>query len=143
MPTPKVANRNPNPYGEDGRPKGKLWSVIMGRRMGASKEGGASQEPLDAKGNPIRYVDANGKAISEVKYLESVKTDNPAYNRFGNPGVSTKGYVPAYFNASGPATPEAFVITSNIDPKEISAIRLFANQQTRVKFGGLPSDPRS
>lgn len=124
------------PYGYGALPANS-WRVFLaeGRPDGAPQS--LRYEALDAKGEPIRWVDAKGKKVSEKAYRATlVESQMEGFK------VSSKGYSEARFGASYAwGMPGAGSLFTNIDPSGIESLRVQGWSPERVRFANLSADP--
>lgn len=120
---------------------GKAWSVFWNQKAANTSEVEFSYEPLDKDGKPIRIVDKSGRPISQEKYLESIPAN---LNDFGRNGMLRNGFQRAVFQPQpqNALVPGVFPVWMNIDPKNISAVRISAMEKLRVRFPNLAVDPK-
>jgi hypothetical protein len=124
-------------------PVGETWNVVFGL---SGKEGeyvNWAFTPLDAAGQPIRYVDAHGKPIAAVRALALEPTLSPNnFNGYPNndPAAPKPKAAVAYFQGAG--TSPAFRAGTNIDPKAIAKLRIRASHQVSADLGPFPLDPK-
>jgi hypothetical protein len=146
----KVGGSTPNYYpgnwnGYDQVQPGKKnpgWSVFIGVESPTY----FNYVPLDKDGHVIGHVDAKGRPMSDMEFLKLTAGNktNPVYYNGGYPQRGYFGTPSAVlFQASGPSTPTAQVFTTNVDPKYISGLQVSGQHQLRVRFPGLPLDPKN
>ena len=138
----------PNPrrnFGYGPPPPGMdYWMVVIGLKGRENVYPQWALTPLDAEGQPIRYLDAAGRPISALKALALEPTLQPTNGYSPNNGEEPAAKKPkamaAYFTGNGPAP--AFRASTNIDPKAISTLRIRPSRTVSVDLGPFPLDPK-
>ena len=136
---------NPRMYynGYNRPPVGDTWNAVLGLTGKDGEYVNWAFIPLDAAGQPIRYVDAKGKPITAIRALALEPTLSPNnYNGYPNndPAAPKPKAAAAYFQGAG--TAPAFRATTNIDPKEIAKLRIRASHTVSAALGPFPLDPK-
>lgn len=141
--TPTKTGPNSRGYNYYGQPRPtEGWTVVMGLSGAEGQFVVWNYVALDTSGQPIRYVDAQGKPITAMKALalEPNLQNGNYYPNNGEPQTPKPKAAMAYFQGGG-AGP-AFRATTNIDPKAIGTLRIRATHSESAELGPFPLDPK-
>jgi hypothetical protein len=115
---------------------GKSYLITIGIQ-GSEDQVYKNFAAFDRGGNAIRYVDAKGKIVSPLEYLQ----ENPNSNNYGRPAEGSK-YRPATLALGGSNVPGAIPLYTNIDPSQIDSISISGTMTKTVELTGFPLDPK-
>lgn len=141
VPTKTPPNARPFYYGQPRPIDG--WNVVMGIASKENEFVNWAYTALDSSGQPIRYVDAQGKPITAMKALalepNIQNNGNYPYQNGETPVPKPKAAM-AFYQGGGPGP--AFRAVTNIDPKSIATLRIRASHTESADLGPFPLDPK-
>ncbi len=125
---------NPEHYAPESR--ARQWQAIIGHSIDAKPQLGLRFVPLDEHGQPILYVDRQGRPVPEKRG----RSDYEVYVRDGSEPAS----IPAMFwpNWAGYGSSEAFRCDLNIDPRFLNTLRVTRVAVRDEDYGQLPLESK-
>ncbi len=119
---------------------GKCWQYFVAVETPNSGQLSLGYTMIDKDGKSIRYVDRNGRAVSELKYVK--ESPYAANGYYMNPSAQPNAkYVGAYASPNY-VSGSVVTITSNIDPAEVKFLEVSGSRSTRILFRDIPLDPK-
>ncbi len=141
VPAKTPPNARPYYYGQPRPVDG--WNVVMGISSKENEYLNWTYTALDSSGQPIKYVDAQGKPITAMKAL-ALEPNIQANGNYPYPNGETPVPKPkaamAFYQGGGPGP--AFRALTNIDPKSIATLRIRASHTESADLGPFPLDPK-
>lgn len=110
----------------------RWWNIVISTRNLQEGLLVGNVEAYDGRGDLIRYVDQKNRIVTSAEWVASLTNSSSESSKFLRSNITRNGY----------GDPIASTITTNIDPKQIKSLKIYASKQIRVKFAGIPLDPK-
>ncbi|RYG49154.1 hypothetical protein EON79_02300 [bacterium] len=117
------------------------WKVDWLQKADSPMQMDFAFTPIGKDGKPILYVDTKGNPLSETQYLQALAE---ASVQVGG-GVHAARPAPAAFTPANNffGNPQrGYSFQTNVAPGRLASIRITASERLRIRFGGLPTDPK-
>ena len=114
----------------------KFWNYFFVIKVAQRAAGRRIFHLLDKQGEQIKYVDRDGKPVSEMTYIK--ENPSPSVHAYREDDAKLKYFRVLFSLTSQERTARAFF--SNVNPSEVGFVQVSGNKQTSVLFKDIPLD---